>query len=398
MEIASKNDLKHDPKTNLNIKVLETADKNPLSIKVNDKFHKDSVASDGAESQMQDLEQFAEKNIKNERIFQNTPTDIPSPTQEPIENTEINLKEIEKRIQLAEKEKNEVELMLEKVKDSILGIDSLENYSKSYRKPNLKDKNEPVAKHEEAKKKSELTNQKLKLYREDQKRREIALTQELKKINKRIKKEQNLLKGQKTKEKEHRNEEYMAELEKMKEKKARRKTELEEIKKRQQELDNFKNMKPLYMRIEERYKTEIEKFEAKRYKESKNNQGFSPIRMMDIMDHAKWYDDIKNEHKKRVEREIQLRSMGDKTKSANNLASAWTMKTIEDDKRMKSELGRASQERLNLIEKKTRYADLVKELFKPTIDRLKKQENEDLGKNKGEQRCRSNSHRSPVNE
>ena len=165
---------------------------------------------------------------------------------------------------------------------------------------------------------------------------------------------------------------YQSELEKMKERKLKRKQELEEIKKRQQELEAVKNTKPLYMKIEERYKNEIESLEnqIKKSEKEKNSKLYSPIRTVDLMEHAKWYDEVKRQgHVQRTEK-----GLGKIRSASYGLSTAWTARVLDEDKRLKSELNRASQERLNMIERKTKYAELVKEIFLPTIDRLKRQE------------------------
>ena len=92
---------------------------------------------------------------------------------------------------------------------------------------------------------------------------------------------------------------------------------------------------------------------------------------MDLAEHAKWYDNVKKEHQDKH----REKGMGEKTRSASyGLSTGWTQKVLDEDQRLKRELNRASQERLNMIEKKTKYAELVKEMFMPTMDRLKKQE------------------------
>ncbi|OMJ95128.1 hypothetical protein SteCoe_1490 [Stentor coeruleus] len=370
---------------------------NEKNTKVTEKLYRmrtERIMTDGIESLMQDFEQILGKNIESDQPLEELQRKIPSLVQEINENEENDVKDIEKRIEEAEKQKNDVENMLERVKDSIEGIDTLENHSEEHRKPNLKDSNEPIAKYEEVKKKSELTSQKLKKLREDQKRREAALAKELEKINNRLEKERELLDQQRAKAKQLHEEEYKADIEKMKEKKAKRKQELAEIKKRQQDLNALKSSKPLYMRIEERYKNEVEQIEIQKYVQAKKELGYTPVRMEEIRDHAKWYENIKKDHQKQTEKELITKAMGEKARSASNLTNAWRIKVIEDEKRMKSELNRASQERLNMIEKKARYADLVKELFRPTVDRLKKIENEGLN-SPVEKRYKSSSHRSP---
>ena len=284
---------------------------------------------------------------------------------------EASLKQIENRLQEAESDKNKVQVLLDQVKTSLEGIQSLETYSEANRKPNFECKNQSVHVYEQLKQKSELTSERLKKFREDQKTRESLLAKELKRINKKIEKEKKLLENEHVKIQEFKNEEYQKELEKMKQRKLKRKQELEEIKKRNQDMETLKNSKPLYKKIEEDYEKNLKKSEKKLQKEKELNRK-SPINVVDLMEHAKWYEGVKREH-----REKQREKGQEKVRSSSyGLASAWTTKVLEEDQKMKKDLNRASQERLNMIERKTKYAELVKEMFMPTVDRIKRQENQ----------------------
>ena len=86
-------------------------------------------------------------------------------------NNESIVESIHERIKEAELKKDELEAMLERVRDSIEGIDSLEGFSQEHRKPNVEDKNQSIKKLEESKQKSELNAEKLKKFKEDQKKK-----------------------------------------------------------------------------------------------------------------------------------------------------------------------------------------------------------------------------------
>jgi len=149
------------------------------------------------------------------------------------------------------------------------------------------------------------------------------------------------------------------------------KEELEEIKKRNHEMELLKNSKPMYKKIEEDYEKNLKKSENKLQKEKELNRK-SPINVVDLMEHAKWYEGVKREHREKQREKVQ-----EKVRSSSyGLASAWTTKVLEEDQKMKKDLNRASQERLNMIERKTKYAELVKEMFMPTVDRIKRQDNQ----------------------
>ena len=294
------------------------------------------------------------------------------------ELNDLEINDLEEKIKENEIQKNEVEAMLEKVRDSIEGINSLEDYSEENRKPNIGDKNEPIKNYEEAKRKSELNANKLKKFREEQLQREKKLAKDLEKIKKKIEQQKKILMLEQENQKGKKNEEYKSELEKMRERKLKRKQELEEIKKRHQELETVKKTKPLYMKIEEKYLKEIEipEMQQRKAELEKKRLAHSPIRSADLIEHAKWHDEIKEENRQRSEKEFQKRMMGVKIRSSSYGLTSWTNRVLDEDKKLKSELNRANQERLNMVERKTRYADLVKEMFSPTIDRLKKQESE----------------------
>ena len=297
---------------------------------------------------------------------------------------------IQEQIKEAEVKRDEMEAQLEKVRDSIEGFNSLESFSEEHRKPNLQDNNEPIKKHEENKKKSQLNGKKLKMLREEQIKREEVLAKEIEKINKKIEKQKNQLAFEQEKLKNIKNEEYKAELAKMHEKNLARKRELSEIKKRQRNLEVIKNSKPLYVQIEEKYRKEVQfpELQERKMELHKKNLDFAPLSSVDLQEHAKRYDEIKKEHKQQSEKEFKERILTDKIRSSSYGKSSWTHRVLDQDKKLKSELNRASQERLEKIEKQTRYADLVKELFMPTFDRLKRQESDPYIKNK--ERVKSN--------
>ena len=303
---------------------------------------------------------------------------------------------IQDQIKEAEIKRDEMEAELEKVRDSIEGFNTLESFSEDHRKPNLNDDSEPIKKHEENKKKSQLSAKKLKKLREEQIKREEALAKEISKMNKKIEKQKKQLVVEEDKLKNIKNEEYKAELAKMHEKNLARKRELSEIKKRQRNLEAIKNSKPLYVKIEEKYRKEVQfpELQERKMELHKKNLGFAPLSPVDLQEHAKWYDDIKKEHKQKSDKDFKERILTDKIRSSSYGKSTWTHKVLDQDKKLKSELNRASQERLEKIEKQTRYAGLVKELFMPTIDRLKRQESDPYFNNKG----RLNSNRSPGRE
>lgn len=298
--------------------------------------------------------------------------------------TSDDIEEIQENIKEAEMQKFEVEAELEKIRDSIGGLDSLESFGEDHRKPNVEDKIQPMKNYEEAKKKTELNSKKLKQLREDQVRREQALAKELEKINKKIEKQRKQLQKEEENLKDVKSEEYKVELQKMHEKKIQRKKELDEIKRRQKDLEAVKSTKPLYVKIEEKYRKELSPGPNKKSPE------FVPISSIDFQEHAKWYDEVKKEHQKKSDQEFRERLLKDKIRASSYGRTNWTNKVLEDDRKMKSELNRASQERLQMIEKKTRYAKFVKEIYSPTIDRLKRQESEPKIKN------RVGSYRSPV--
>jgi hypothetical protein len=308
------------------------------------------------------------------------------------ESNQDNIFIIQDRITAAEIEKDQIEAMLQQVRNSIEGMNSLEHYSEENRKPNLEDNNIPLKIHQESHKKNQLTSERLKKFREDQRDRENTLAKKLEKIQKQIEYENQMLLIQQEKQKEIKNEEYKAELEKMKEKKLKRKKELEDIKKRQQDLVHVQTAKPLYIKLEEKYKKELE-MHQKNLELAEKAKIMSPVRQEDIQKHAKWYKEVKNEHKKQLETHMQSKIINEKFRSSSHGLTSLGAKIIEEDKKLKIELNRASQERLNMIEKKTRYANLVREMFIPTIERLKKQENTQKNFEK-----KSYSSRSPARE
>lgn len=173
------------------------------------------------------------------------------------------------------------------------------------------------------------------------------------------------------KEKERRVEELLK-------KKEKRKKMIEELKEiGEKEFREVISNKPLYLKIEENYEEQVlmPELEKKKAELARKREFLQPIRRSEILDHMKKYQETAIESQ--VRREIQIKNKQLEFKynsSACAMKSRFTDRVLEEEKKKKEEMEKAGHDRIQLVEKKKKYADIVKEMFVPSIDEFKKQE------------------------
>ena len=228
--------------------------------------------------------------------------------------------------------------------------------------------------YENERKKTEEVALKIQKFTEQQKKCQLGIEKQIKKINKQIEKQ---TQAEKTEEKYIvflRDERIKAEREKMKQKKEKREKEHDYLKKVKSESNLYLNSKPLYVKIEEQFKNDIEMPELERRKQELKRKRFlcSPIDVNKIKEHSEWYANIKETNKRKIERQLLDQKIEQKAKEHAIADNAWKSKTLKEEKIKKEESLRKHQQKIQLIEKRNHYADLVQEMFSPILDKNQK--------------------------
>jgi hypothetical protein len=176
----------------------------------------------------------------------------------------------------------------------------------------------------------------------------------------------------------------------LKEEEKRKRVEelLKKKEERRKKLDEFKDLgdrelrevagsKPLFMRIEENYEENVlmPELEKKKAELAKKRELFQPIRRGEIVDHMRKYHESALESQARRELNFKSKQLEFKYNStAFMLKSHFTERILEDQHRKKEESEKLETEKKFLVEKKKKYASMVKDMFIPSVDEFKRQE------------------------
>jgi hypothetical protein len=161
-------------------------------------------------------------------------------------------------------------------------------------------------------------------------------------------------------------------------KKEARKKMIEELKEiGEKEFREVISNKPMYLRIEENYEEQVlmPELEKKKAELARKREFLQPIRRSEILDHMKKYQETAMESQ--VRREIQAKNKQLEFKynsSACAMKSRFTDRVLEEEKKKKEESEKAEHEKVQLVDKRKKYASIVKEMFVPSVDEFKKQE------------------------
>lgn len=108
---------------------------------------------------------------------------------------------------------------------------------------------------------------------------------------------------------------------------------------------------------------------------AKKKLNYQPIRLEELQEHARKHDEMMREMQRRKEAERQSQAL-DSQINALPKASVFTHSVLEQEKKAREEAEQVAEARKKLQEKKQRYALLVKEMFAPAVDPLKRKEME----------------------
>ncbi|CAG9328229.1 unnamed protein product [Blepharisma stoltei] len=167
-------------------------------------------------------------------------------------------------------------------------------------------------------------------------------------------------------------------LKELKEKSEARKREIAAMKEiGETEYKKVISEKPLYKKIQENYQQEIlmPELEKKKAELAKKRNLFKPLDRYDILEHSKNHDELMRESEERRKQNIRNRSLEYKMNAASlSLKTRFTDVILEEEKKKKEELEKQEIIKKSLYEKKQQYAEIVKEMFQPTVDPYKQHE------------------------
>ena len=174
-------------------------------------------------------------------------------------------------------------------------------------------------------------------------------------------------------------EEHKQHLEKEKEARAERENHWKEFKQKE------KTSKPLYKKIEDKYKSDILMPELERKKRQLGDirKFHNPIKREDLDEHEKNYQErIKIEREKqRLKREKWYSEIGYGVYDENRYKTKFYDKAREEEKQKENVQRVESQERKRKNDKMNNYAKIVKEMHWPQVSERKKKELEELKHN-----------------
>jgi hypothetical protein len=164
------------------------------------------------------------------------------------------------------------------------------------------------------------------------------------------------------------------ELEKFRSKRELKTKEIEIIKSSQIASPNFTEKKPLFIKLEEKFKLNYEMPELLKRKEElrEKSKFFKPMEHNDIKEHGKWYNSIKEANAQKIQREISLKMIDSQIRSTSVYTNSWALRLMEEDRKAEEEKVMKLEEKRKMLEKKAKYSELVKEIFPMTSRQHKK--------------------------
>lgn len=313
---------------------------------------------------------------KSRQVYENTDTEFFSkrsnlrPVIEEYTN-ELNSANVEENLKKAKimeirRQKKLLEAKLNQINNYIQQVDFPEE--SRYIKPNLQIEKFRREYFEEEKRKSDENAKKTREYYLEQKRRQEKIQKHIDELRhqEQIEKHEKVQKNQEKYEKF--SETYQQELEKMQENTRRRKQELEDARNREIEFADILKKKPLYQKIQEKYIEDVEfkELEKRKLELAKKRMMFQPMSRQELIEHMKRHDSNIKER----EKSPNMSTISERPFPKSKFLEEITKK----EKELKLEEERQMKEKMKRLENKKTYADTIRELYTPTIDKFKQTE------------------------
>jgi hypothetical protein len=287
--------------------------------------------------------------------------------------SKLNAADVDLNLRRAKlREAKRLKLMLEgklqHLADSINTLNAIDDASTKL-KPNLKESKQRKEYFAGERAKSKQIEIKSHEYYIQQKQRQEKIKKHLLEIEEEIRKEKELKSEQIKKQKEERDREYKKMLKDMKRKANQRKKEIELQKSYDEGLKKIRGEKPLYLKISEKYVNEVEMPELeKRKAEISKKRLIGSISSQQLNEHAKWYDTLRFEHKKKHKLDVQSLSIDAKAGLSDSTLTVWKQRLIDETKLQRLQKIKEHEKLLQKLDKRANYSHLVKEMNLTTVD------------------------------
>lgn len=281
------------------------------------------------------------------------------------------------KLKEVKKLKKELESKLVFIKTSINDLSLLSDLQ-SKAKLDLRDSQIRRDYYEQEKLKSKQTRKKLKLYQQEQQERSAKIQQHINELTKELEAEKNKEILENHKKQQEKRKMYQEYLQKLQEKAENRKKEL----KLQETLISSsvkgQKSKPLFVQLSERYTTKIEMPElAKRKQELSEKRLINSYSTKQILDHAQWYADFKKETGLKRKKDLKNKSADRKFHASLQNLSSWQARILEDERILREAKAKEHKEFLNRLDKKAQYSSLVKQIYSPSMQGRKSEDESD---------------------
>ncbi|CAG9336058.1 unnamed protein product [Blepharisma stoltei] len=170
-------------------------------------------------------------------------------------------------------------------------------------------------------------------------------------------------------------------IEELKQRAEERKKDIETRKEiGQKEYQKVVSNKPLFKQMEDKFNQQVlmPELEKKKAELAKKRMLFQPINPQEIYEHSKKINEIRKEQEQRRQKELVQRSLEEQVNFLSpNLQSHFTEAIMEEERRKREEAEKVKEDVINRKLKMMQYADLVKEMFQPSVDKSKQTELEE---------------------
>lgn len=294
-------------------------------------------------------------------------------------NIEFNIRQ--SKIIEAKRQKKELEAKLKFITSSIDYLDPIIKLPQNL-KPNLQKSENRHQFFDQEKEKIKSLKKTLKKYSKQQKDQQEKLEKKLQDLEKQQELEKKREQEEKLRKLEEKNKAYQEYLQRIKEKAENRKQELKQN--FAMSLKAINKEKPLFIQLSERYVKEVEMPELeKRKRELSEKRIMNSYSTKAVMDHARWYESVKNEIVKKRPRLDEIDSVSKKSYKSVLSPSAWYERVEEEERRKMEEKVKKEKEFMQRLDKRDQYASLIKELYSPSVSsKIKEKPNsENMKKN-----------------
>ena len=284
------------------------------------------------------------------------------------------------RLKEATRLKQELEQKLEHLQDNIKTLEQDAEEPVNSQKLPILDSKARQAHFEEEERRRQETAEFAKKLRQDQLEIARRNKQREEELNRKVQIELDLAQKRREEEEALQQAEKAKKLADMQEKAKKRKENIEYRKRAaSEETNRLRSQQYMHDRLSQDYLSKVLQTEQEKKQEilAKQHLLHQPIRLDEIQEHAKRYEELKRERQAHIEAERQNKILDSQISGISHAkGSSFTQAVLNQDKQTKMEQQQVAEAKRRLQEKKQRYALLVKEMFVPAVDPVKQKEME----------------------